>query len=152
VATVVLKAGRFPGGSLESFWDNVVVTQGGGSNLVTNGDFESTTQAGFCDADLVFADPCEGDFYIRSDFQLIVCADPYADADEDGDVDQQDFAVLQACFTGSNAGPVAEGCECFDRPEGINTTGDGDVDLADVLAFEACASGPEVPADPACDD
>ena len=30
------------------------------------------------------------------------CSDPFADADEDGDVDQDDFGLLQACITGAD--------------------------------------------------
>jgi hypothetical protein len=75
------------------------------------------------------------------------CSDPFADADGDGDVDQSDFAVIQACFTGS-AGPVPSEpayCICLNRNQ------DNAIDEQDMLAFEACASGPGVPADPSCD-
>jgi len=76
------------------------------------------------------------------------CNDPFADADGDGDVDQDDFAVFQTCFTGSGGG-VPEGCNCFDKdPLG----GDGDIDSLDFGVFENCASGPAIPADPGCDD
>jgi hypothetical protein len=80
-----------------------------------------------------------------------VCHDPFADADGDGDVDQDDFARFQICFTGDATGdPLGtfppQNCECFD------TDGDGDVDGADFTAFQACASGPGIPADATCDD
>ena len=77
------------------------------------------------------------------------CSDPFADADDDGDVDQADFAVWQVCL--SPTGPVPtnpEYCRCFDRDGG---SGDGDIDLQDYQAFEQCSSGPGVPAQPACD-
>jgi hypothetical protein len=83
----------------------------------------------------------------------IVCNQPFADADGDGDVDQSDFAVFQECFTGTNNGPLpAEPayCQCFDVQSDGGDTGDGDIDSGDLLSFENCASGPDVPADPAC--
>lgn len=71
------------------------------------------------------------------------------DADNDGDVDQTDFAYLQRCFSGEGnlAGegdPFA--CHCFD------VDGDGDVDAEDLEAFLDCVSGPKIPADDTCDD
>ena len=78
------------------------------------------------------------------------CHDPFADVDEDNDVDQEDFAALQRCFTGAGGGVLA-GCECFNRPEAGFPHGDNDVDADDLDAFEACASGPEVPVNAACD-
>jgi len=75
-----------------------------------------------------------------------VCHDPFADADGDGDVDQDDFARFQICFTGNSGDPLGtyppQNCECFD------TDGDGDVDGADFTAFQNCASGPGIAADP----
>ncbi len=79
------------------------------------------------------------------------CSDPFADADGDGDVDQADFAVFQACYTGSGGG-VTDDCRCFDRKDPGQTLPDSDVDQTDLVAFEACASGSGNPADPACDD
>ena len=75
------------------------------------------------------------------------CNDPFADADGDVDVDQDDFARFQACFTGTGGTMDEFNCHCFDR-EGD----DNDIDLIDLAAFELCASGPDVAADPACDD
>jgi hypothetical protein len=84
------------------------------------------------------------------------CPDPFADADWDGDVDHQDFAQWQVCFTGANGdGMDVDACGCFDRDPGLYPglpLGDGDVDSDDYLEFINCASGPEVPADPSCDD
>ncbi|UCD29057.1 MAG: hypothetical protein JSV03_00815 [Planctomycetota bacterium] len=91
------------------------------------------------------------------------CNDPFADVDGpdingdgkpdgDGDVDQDDFAEFQRCYTGSgDPGGVysEENCGCFDQePAG----GDGDVDELDYNKFKNCASGPEVPVDETCDD
>ena len=79
------------------------------------------------------------------------CPDPFADTDEDLDVDQDDFSMFQACFTGLGGG-ILPGCACFDREP------DTDVDQDDLggptlpNTFEGCASGPDVPADPTCDD
>ncbi len=86
------------------------------------------------DADCDLDPACGGD-----------CPDPFADADEDNDVDHEDFGVLQACMTGDGGG-LPEGCGCFDRD------GDLDVDGEDYNSFELCASGPAIAADPTCDD
>jgi hypothetical protein len=69
------------------------------------------------------------------------------DADADGDVDQSDSAVIQACFTGTDGGPFdCVTCRC------MNSGGDTDIDGDDVTAFEQCASAPGVAADVTCDD
>lgn len=71
------------------------------------------------------------------------------DADNDGDVDQADFAVLQACYTGAGDPEGifdADACRC------VNSDGDSDIDVDDVTAFEACASGPGVVANVDCDN
>ncbi len=72
------------------------------------------------------------------------CHNPFADADGDGDVDQEDFGAWQACVSGGG-GPAADACYCFDRDH------DADVDGADLAAFLTCSSGPSLPADPGCD-
>jgi len=73
------------------------------------------------------------------------CQDPFADLDADLDVDQDDFALLQACYTEPDETRTPE-CKCAD--------GDGDerVDNDDLVMFENCASGPDILPDPACDD
>lgn len=71
------------------------------------------------------------------------------DADGDLDVDQEDFGILQACLTGPDRGPLdLEKCRC------VIADTDNDVDGVELTAFKACAltSGPDIPADPACDD
>lgn len=152
LATVVLKAGRVPSGGMTSLWDNIVVTQSGGPNLIVNGDFESGSQASLCDREAVFQDTCEYDAWRRSAFAPLACLqwDPFADVDGDGDVDQNDFAALQLCYTGSGSFSLPAECACFDRPEPIEP--DGDIDQSDMFKFEACASGAGIPADTACDD
>ncbi len=76
---------------------------------------------------------------------------PFADIDGDADVDQEDFALLQQCYSGSGvAHPTADAfCSCLDR--GADIPGDGDIDNYDVSAFENCTSGPGIPADACCD-
>jgi hypothetical protein len=70
------------------------------------------------------------------------CNAPRFDFDEDGDVDHEDFAVMQNCVS---AAGVPEGCRC--------AQGDSNppIDSTDMAAFEACASGTDVPANPSCD-
>ncbi len=83
---------------------------------------------------------------------ILCCGTPFADADGDGDVDQGDFGVFEACLTGPGGGATGD-CRCFDRRDENNQHGqDGDVDQDDYGAFENCASGPGIPANPACDD
>ncbi|HOB76413.1 MAG TPA: hypothetical protein PKG54_18025 [Phycisphaerae bacterium] len=76
------------------------------------------------------------------------CYEPRFDRDGDGDVDQDDFAEWQRCFTGASGIFNADRCRCLDAD------GNERIDLDDLTAFELCAagSGPMVPADPACDD
>lgn len=71
------------------------------------------------------------------------CPRPFADADGDGDVDQVDFGILQACFTGVGGG-VGDECKCLDWNK------DHAIDRADLNRFSACFSGPTIQADPAC--
>ena len=114
-------------------------------------------------ADTQYGEPDPWGVAIVDDVELFtfsVCNSPYADTDTDGDVDQDDFAVLQICYTGTGIGSVPEEpayCRCMDRP-GWNSQfqepipPDGDIDEGDIAAFESCASGPGVPADHTCDD
>ncbi|GMU23029.1 MAG: hypothetical protein AMXMBFR13_31130 [Phycisphaerae bacterium] len=71
------------------------------------------------------------------------CPALFADTDDDGDVDQSDFGLWQACFTGPFGGQVAGGCGCFDRDNA--GAGDGDVDEDDFIQFTNCALGPQIP-------
>ncbi|HOQ84677.1 MAG TPA: hypothetical protein PLQ89_03070 [Phycisphaerae bacterium] len=66
---------------------------------------------------------------------------PFADADEDGDVDMNDFAAFQRCWTQADDPEStfdASKCGRFDQD------GDSDVDEDDLSAFAACATGAEV--------
>ncbi len=97
-----------------------------------------------CDGLTDCDDPdCEGQEVCRR------CNEPFADIDDDGDVDMLDFGAWQLCYTGPGdpEGVFDEdNCWCFDRD--LNSA----VDATDFLAFEACYSGAGVDADPACDD
>ena len=73
------------------------------------------------------------------------CGDPFADADRDGDVDMDDFGRFQRCF-GLASANITEECKCFDH------NGDQAVGIIDYGAFDVCGSGPDVPANLACDD
>ena len=63
------------------------------------------------------------------------------DFDADGDVDAEDFAHFEACFTGPPAPPTS-GCLKADVDR------DGHVDQADFFWFQRCLSGAGVPARP----
>lgn len=77
----------------------------------------------------------------------VLCGDPYADFDKDGDVDSVDFAGLQRCITiGAVAPSIDAACRCVDRDR------DDDVDESDVQSFIRCATGPMLPLDLGCDD
>ncbi len=73
-------------------------------------------------------DPCLG----------LWCNVPFADWDDDGDVDHVDFGILQSCLGGDASGA----CACFDRDE------DEAIGIADFEEFEACWTGPAVPWSP----
>jgi hypothetical protein len=80
-----------------------------------------------------------------------LCSVQPMDGDCDGDVDQADFATIEACFTGGGVGQLPPGlpmCTCFDR--GSDAPGDLDIDSYDWDAFEQCASGSGIAASPAC--
>ncbi len=82
------------------------------------------------------------------------CPNPVFDADKDSDVDQADFAVLQACFTDSGDPlgifeSLPDVCRCMDV---LRPGSDNDLDRDDYDAFELCASGPGIRANAACDD
>ena len=66
------------------------------------------------------------------------------DLDRDGDVDQTDFGLFQACL--NPPGHVQQDPACrFARLDG-----DVDVDLNDIGIFTNCMSGPNVPSNPDC--
>ncbi|HUU82904.1 MAG TPA: hypothetical protein VM243_05305 [Phycisphaerae bacterium] len=59
------------------------------------------------------------------------------DSEPDCDVDLDDFADFQICFTGTAGGPVGPACAPFDFES------DTDVDLIDYTVFENNVSGPQ---------
>ncbi|MBP7935695.1 MAG: hypothetical protein KA354_13695 [Phycisphaerae bacterium] len=69
---------------------------------------------------------------------LTSCAYPSVDADADGDVDQMDFGVFQACFSGDTIAYTGSVCKCFDKD------GDTDVDPMDFTEFLKCVTGPTI--------
>jgi len=83
---------------------------------------------------------------------------PVFDVDDDGDVDHEDFGILQTCITGTgDPGGVfetlSEDCKCMDRT-GVGGVPDNAVDQQDIAVFEQCATGPDI-LDPnlaECDD
>jgi hypothetical protein len=79
---------------------------------------------------------------------LILDVTPLArvDFDNDGDVDQSDFAVLQRCFSGSTVAQNDSTCE------DALLDGDNDVDIQDLARFMTCYSGPANLADYQCAD
>jgi len=77
---------------------------------------------------------------------LSACAAPRLDLDTDGDVDQVDFGLFQACFTGTVAPLTGSVCACAD------TNGDNYVAAEDLAAFQNCYSGPAIAADAGCLD
>ncbi len=100
----------------------------------------------------------------------------FGDADDDGDIDEDDLDAFDACYTGPDNGPYPGECVVFDyeldgdvddidedalldfyvplTPIAGDLDGDGEVGLADYAWLHACleGSGPAVPADPECTD
>lgn len=106
------------------------------------------TQVGACclsDATCVETDKYACETVLRGRYQgaystcaeTVCCPYPFADADHDGDVDQDDFGAFQLCYNG--AGAVPTGCGCFDR------NADGKIDSLDFAAFSDCFTEANVP-------
>ena len=70
---------------------------------------------------------------------------PRADIDGDADVDQDDFAVLQRCLSGTAMPQNDPACQAAKLDKDI------DVDGADYALLEACLSGSGIPTDPECE-
>ncbi len=74
----------------------------------------------------------------------VPCPVPFADTDDDGDVDGNDFGVFQACYTGTSPPPGvfdAVRCSCFDRDENQM------INEFDFSAFRHCMTRSEVDLD-----
>jgi hypothetical protein len=67
------------------------------------------------------------------------------DLDEDGDVDQSDFGLFQACLSGR--GTIQENVACWNA----RLDDDEDVDGTDLVVFLTCCAGKDQPVPPACD-
>lgn len=69
----------------------------------------------------------------------------WADADGDNDVDQDDFAVFQRCYSGTDHLAPSEDswCECLDFD------GKSAVEASDLTEWEKCATGPGITWSPA---
>lgn len=77
-----------------------------------------------------------GDHVSEFSDELPVCihGEPYADPDQDGDIDLQDFAAFSDCLAGPGV-PLEVGCEVFDMDC------DEDVDLFDFAALQVVFTG-----------
>ena len=74
------------------------------------------------------------------------CMPAVSDFDDDGDVDQSDFGILQRRLSGKGVSQPDAYCQ----PARMDA--DADVDGGDVLAFLVCLSGPNTAADSNCID
>ena len=81
-----------------------------------------------------------------NDWVLHLLAHPrtIGDLDGDSDVDQDDFGLLQRCFSGIGE-PYGPGCA------GGDLDVDEDVDMNDVAVFLGCMGGPGVEVDVGCE-
>ncbi len=116
-------------------------------HLVCNFNIPGTAATGPRDVVVITCPSSAGT--LAGAFTVRNCSEPRFDVDGDGDVDQTDFAAVQACFTGTDdpgGGFNAAVCRC------MNSDGDLDIDNDDLAAFETCATGPGIAADPGCDD
>ncbi len=78
---------------------------------------------------------------------LMACNAPFADADGDKDVDQDDFGVFQSCFTGPGGTISGAVCGCMNVKTWNGSSyaeKDSDVDDGDLMEFIKCITGPEL--------
>ncbi len=78
------------------------------------------------------------------ELELITPESIDVDFDDDGDVDQTDFALLQQCYTGSDF--VQNDPRCVS----VLLDEDSDVDEQDLQLFNECATAPGIQADASC--
>ncbi len=115
-------------------------------DIILRGGAPVTEEGACCHADAtctdVLADQCTGNFRGRSTFCETLtepcCPQIYGDTNADGDVDMEDFAVLQRCLT-IGGGAINPACKC------LNQNGDTAIDLVDVDRFIQCSNGPQTP-------
>lgn len=124
-------------------WNAINLDGGGSSTMVRSGDGGSIVLNSPSD------DPPRSvgaNFGVYSVDLESPCKDFVGDANSDGFVDMDDFAVFQRCLTIDleSAEPLSEECFCFDFTE------DGTIDAEDLDIFVNCAAGPGVPVDPDC--
>ncbi len=116
-------------------WGRQVVVDSTDSALVT-GLFATIEPVDFdpsCEAiELPMHDPDIGETFLAK----LVCLEPSADANRDGDVDMHDWATFQTCLTGENRTECNDGCSLLDFD------GDSDIDMFDYFEFIASFHGP----------
>ena len=128
---------------------------GNGASLAIEGFIGAVSEVGITkvvvEQQTLTGTPTGDDFFYLDHLQiggrfpaLAVCNDPFADVDADQDVDMDDFAVFQRCYTAKPTS-LKQSCACLDR------NGDYDVDAEDLESFTNCAGGPGVAADQNCD-
>ncbi len=81
---------------------------------------------------------------VTSDPALLLTLRPPGDFDRDMDVDLDDYAFLQSCFSGSLIPQNDPDCQA------ARMDGDTDVDENDLVLFQGCVSGAGMPADFQC--
>lgn len=115
-----------------------------GPGTVTFGDVNATqTTASFGTAGIYVLKLLATDSQLTGEDLVTITVNEStpADFDGDGDVDQTDFGIFQACLSGTGQTPEP-GCEKADL------NGDGDVDQPDFAQFYGCLGGPDQP--PGC--
>ena len=89
-----------------AYVDRVVVLNGEPSVLTGACCVQTGENAGTCTNDMLEAD-CTGVWHgagTTCETSVACCPMPFADADHDGDVDQDDFGAFQVCYTGTISG------------------------------------------------
>ncbi len=98
---------------------------------------------GFYRASITVADPAAVNPVVAVPVDLTVSTP--GDLDYDGDVDQTDYGLFQACYSGN-------GIEAAETCTDATMDADADVDLDDFSLFWLCLSGPGIEADEHCAD
>ena len=86
--------------------------------------------------DLVVIDPPFGELSTEIDAVADVAEGQFGDAENDGDIDLDDFAIFHDCFHGPDARAPSSPCRVMDFDQ------DTDVDLGDYAEFQAAFTGP----------